>query len=83
MANNPIQTILNDEQKAIFNQYKEDNNIKSNYEALRNIVSLIPTFNQEVKEVIVKEVEFWQDYDLVIFELKQDELSKLLNELKD
>jgi hypothetical protein len=74
MANNPIQTILNDEQKAIFNQYKEDNNIKSNYEALRNIVSLIPTFNQEVKEVIVKEVEE---------ELKQDELSKLLNELKD
>ena len=74
MANNPIQTILNDEQKAIFNQYKEDNNIKSNYEALRNIVSLIPTFNQEVKEVIVKEV---------VEELKQDELSKLLNELKD
>tara|TARA_B100001146_G_C15779826_1_gene263656 strand:- start:220 stop:444 length:225 start_codon:yes stop_codon:yes gene_type:complete len=74
MANNPIQTILNDEQKAIFNQYKEDNNIKSNYEALRNIVSLIPTFSQEVKEVIVEEV---------VEELKQDELSKLLNELKD
>ena len=74
MANNPIQTILNDEQKAIFNQYKEDNNIKSNYEALRNIVSLIPTFSQEVKEVIVEEVEE---------ELKQDELSKLLNQLKD
>ena len=77
MANNPIQTILNDEQKAIFNQYKEDNNIKSNYQALRNLVALIPDnqrFNQEVKEVIVKEVEE---------ELKQDELSKLLNELKD
>jgi hypothetical protein len=74
MANNPIQTILNDEQKAIFNQYKEDNNIKSNYEALRNIVSLIPTFSQEVKEVIVEEV---------VEELKQDELSKLLNQLKD
>ena len=74
MANSPIQTILNDEQKAIFNQYKEDNNIKSNYEALRNIVSLIPTFSQEVKEVIVEEV---------VEELKQDELSKLLNQLKD
>jgi hypothetical protein len=74
MANKPIQTILNDEQKVIFNQYKEDNNIKSNYEALRNLVALIPSFNQEVKEVIVKEVEE---------ELKQDELSRLLNELKD
>jgi hypothetical protein len=74
MANKPIQTILNDAQKVIFNQYKEDNNIKSNYEALRNLVALIPSFNQEVKEVIVKEVEE---------ELKQDELSRLLNELKD
>ena len=74
MANNPIQTILNDEQKAIFNQYKEDNNIKSNYEALRNLVALIPSFSQEVKEVIVKEVEE---------ELKQDDITKLLNQLKD
>jgi len=71
MANKPIQTILNNKQKELFNQFRGE---KSTYQALRNIVSLIPTFSQEVKEVIVEEV---------VEELKQDELSKLLNELKD
>jgi len=74
MANNPIQTILNDKQKEIFNQYKEDNNFKSNYEALRNLVALIPQFSQEVKEEVIKEVET---------ELIDDDISKLLKRLKD
>ena len=74
MANNPIQTILNDKQKEIFNQYKADNNFKSNYEALRNLVGLIPQFSQEVKEEVIKEVET---------ELIDDDISKLLKRLKD
>tara|TARA_B110001454_G_C12417579_1_gene307916 strand:+ start:124 stop:348 length:225 start_codon:yes stop_codon:yes gene_type:complete len=74
MANNPIQTILNDKQKEIFNQYKEDNNFKSNYEALRNLVALIPQFSQEVKDEVIEEIET---------ELIDDDISKLLKRLKD
>jgi len=71
MANKPIQTILNNEQKELFNQYKGE---KSTYQALRDLVDTIPKFSQEEKEVIVKEVEE---------ELKQDDITKLLNQLKD
>ncbi len=71
MANKPIQTILNDKQKELFNQFKGE---KSTYQALRDLIDTIPKFNQEEKDVIVEKVEE---------ELKQDELSKLLNQLKD
>tara|TARA_R110000751_G_scaffold206936_1_gene310877 strand:- start:181 stop:396 length:216 start_codon:yes stop_codon:yes gene_type:complete len=70
MANKPIQTILNNKQKELFNQFRGE---KSTYQALRDLVDTIPQFNQEEKEIIVEKVEE---------ELKQDELSKLLNELK-
>jgi hypothetical protein len=70
MANKPIQTILNNKQKELFNQFRGE---KSTYQALRDLVDTIPQFNQEEKEIIIEKVEE---------ELKQDELSKLLNELK-
>lgn len=71
MANKPIQTILNNKQKELFNQFRGE---KSTYQALRDLVDTIPQFNQEEKEIIIEKVEE---------ELKQDELSKLLNQLKD
>jgi len=67
MSNKPIQTILNNEQKEIFNQFKGD---KSTYQALRDLVDTIPKFNQEEKKEIV-------------IEEKEDTLLTLLNRLKD
>ena len=67
MSNKPIQTILNNKQKEIFNQFKGD---KSTYQALRDLVDTIPKFNQEEKKEIV-------------IEEKEDTLLTLLNRLKD
>ena len=72
MANKPIQTILNNEQKEIFNQFKGD---KSTYQALRDLVDTLPSYNQEekkeMKNMLEKEAE------------KEDTLLTLLNRLKD
>ena len=71
MANNPIQTILNNNETEIFNEFKGE---KSTYQALRDLVNLIPKFNQEEtparKEIIIEDKEV-------------DTLQELLNRLKD
>ena len=43
-----ITTILNNEQLEIFEQYKEENNVTTNYEALRLMIGNLPKFSQNV-----------------------------------
>ena len=41
-----VTTILNNEQLAIFEQYKETHNIDSNFKALRLMIADLPKFEQ-------------------------------------
>ena len=45
-----VTTILNNEQLAIFEQYKETHNIDSNFKALRLMIADLPKFEQNVDD---------------------------------
>ena len=45
-----ITTILNNEQYELFEEFKNKNNIQTNYEALRLMVTNLPKFEQRVDD---------------------------------
>jgi hypothetical protein len=45
-----ITTILNNEQYELFEEFKEKNNVSTNYEALRLMVTNLPRFEQKVDD---------------------------------
>jgi len=63
-----INTNLDDEELAMLIRYKEENNLQSNYAAIRNLVKEIK-FNQKIKQEVKEE--------------SKSELRILIDKLKD
>ena len=82
MSGKPIQTILNKEDSEIFEEYKKENNITSNYQGLRSLVAMIPKFNQVNDGNLILTGDVSEDKKK-LDEIPRDDLSKFLNTLEN